>query len=57
MQRFNIQNQLGVQQQNTNAANQAQAANLANNQNISNQNTKVKSQKTIKQIPNGNAIH
>jgi hypothetical protein len=39
MQRFNIQNQLGVQQQNTNAANQAQAGNLANAQQLGNANT------------------
>lgn len=38
MQRFNVQNQLGVQQANVNAQNQSQAANLANAQNVSNQN-------------------
>jgi len=38
MQRFNIQNQLGVQQQNVGAQNQAQAANLANAQQVSNMN-------------------
>jgi hypothetical protein len=39
MQRFNVQNQLGVQAQNTQAQNQAQAANLANAQNVGNMNT------------------
>jgi hypothetical protein len=44
MQRFNIQNQLGVQQQNTQAANQAQAANLANQQSLANQNVSTANQ-------------
>jgi len=44
MQRFNIQNQLGVQSQNVNAQNQAQAANLANAQNASNQNVSANNQ-------------
>ena len=44
MQRFNVQNQLGVQSQNTNAQNQAQAANLANAQNASNQNVSANNQ-------------
>lgn len=49
MQRFNIQNQLGVQQQNTNSANQAQAANLANAQQLSNQNTTAQNQELYNQ--------
>jgi hypothetical protein len=49
MQRFNIQNQLGVQQQNTNAANQAQAANLANAQQLSNANVGAANQEMYNQ--------
>lgn len=49
MQRFNIQNQLGVQSANTNAANQAQAANLANAQNVSNQNTSAQNNELYNQ--------
>lgn len=50
MQRFNVQNQLGVQQQNTNAANQAQAANLANSQQLSNANTGAANQELNNQL-------
>ena len=50
MQRFNIQNQLGVQQQNTQTANQAQAQNLANAQNISNQNVSGANQEQANQL-------
>jgi hypothetical protein len=49
MQRFNIQNQLGVQQQNTQAANQAQAGNLANAQQASNANVTAGNQQLYNQ--------
>jgi len=49
MQRFNVQNQLGVQQQNTQAANQAQAANLANQQQIGNANVSAGNQQLYNQ--------
>jgi len=38
MQRFNVQNQMALNQRNVQAANQAQAGNLANKQSISNEN-------------------
>ncbi len=50
MQRFNIQNQLGVQQQNVANANNAQAANLANAQNVSNMNVGNQNQELNNQL-------
>lgn len=50
MQRFNIQNQLGVQRQNTQAANQAQAGNLANAQQLSNANVSGANQEQAAQL-------
>lgn len=48
-QRFNVQNQQQVANQNVSANNQAQAANLSNNQNIANANTGNANQEALRQ--------
>jgi hypothetical protein len=50
MNRFNVQNQMAINQQNVNAANQAQAANLANSQQISNANVGATNQEQYDQL-------
>lgn len=50
MNRFNIQNQLGIQQQNVGAQNQAQQYNLAQQQALANQNTGMANQALQQQL-------
>jgi hypothetical protein len=54
MHRFNIQNQMAINQQNVSAQNQAQAANLANKQQISNQNVGNYNQESYNQLQRQN---
>jgi hypothetical protein len=50
MNRFNVQNQMAINQQNVNTQNQAQAANLANAQQISNANVGATNQEQYDQL-------
>ena len=50
MQRFNVQNQMGINQRNVASQNTAQAANLANKQSIANQNVGQSNQEKYNQL-------